>query len=68
MSRLPWFSLADFGIYFPRQSSSDSILDEIDRMLAAHHRFTAGELDFIINYDIKCRMGREEGVYEPRRK
>lgn len=35
------------------------ILDEIDRVLAAHYGFTAEELDFIINYDIKYRMGRE---------
>ena len=33
--------------------------DEIDRVLAAHYGFTDEELDFIINYDIKYRMGRE---------
>ncbi len=36
-----------------------SIIDEIDRVLAAHYGFTNEELDFIINYDIKYRMGRE---------
>ena len=36
-----------------------SILDEIDGVLAAHYGFTDEELDFIINYDIKYRMGRE---------
>ncbi|PDW00300.1 hypothetical protein CJ255_20855 [Candidatus Viridilinea mediisalina] len=35
---------------------SKPILDEIDRMLAAHYGFTEEELDFIINYDIKYRM------------
>jgi hypothetical protein len=32
-------------------------------VLAEHHGFTDEELDFIINYDIKYRMGRgaEEG-------
>ena len=35
------------------------ILDEIDKVLAAHYSFTEEELDFIINYDIKYRMGRE---------
>jgi hypothetical protein len=35
------------------------IIDEIDRVLAEHYRFTDAELDFIINYDIKYRMGRE---------
>ena len=42
---------------FPKHSKS--IIDEIDRALAAHYGFTAEELDFIINYDIKYRMGRE---------
>ncbi len=35
------------------------IIDEIDRVLAKHYGFTEEELDFIINYDIKYRMGRE---------
>ena len=38
---------------------SKSIIDEIDRVLAKHYGFTDEELDFIINYDIKYRMGRE---------
>lgn len=37
---------------------SKTIVDEIDRMLAQHYGFTDEELDFIINYDIKYRMGR----------
>ena len=36
---------------------SKSIIDEIDRVLAKHYGFTNEELDFIINYDIKYRMG-----------
>ena len=36
----------------------DSI-DEIDRVLARHYGFTAYELDFIVNYDVKYRMGRD---------
>jgi Eco57I restriction-modification methylase len=39
---------------------SKSIIDEIDRVLAKHYGFTDEELDFIINYDIKYRMGRED--------
>ena len=35
------------------------ILDEIDKVLAGHYNFTKEELDFIINYDIKYRMGRD---------
>ena len=38
---------------------SKPIIDEIDRVLAQHYGFTDEELDFIINYDIKFRMGRE---------
>ena len=36
---------------------SKSIIDEIDRVLAEHYGFTDEELEFIINYDIKYRMG-----------
>ncbi|MGB3612895.1 MAG: hypothetical protein WBA10_03810, partial [Elainellaceae cyanobacterium] len=40
---------------------SKPIIDEIDRALAQHYGFTDEELDFIINYDIKYRMGRDNG-------
>jgi hypothetical protein len=43
---------------------SKPIIDDIDRVLAEHYGFTDEELDFIINYDIKYRMGAEEGVEE----
>jgi hypothetical protein len=38
-------------------SKSKHIIDQIDCLLAQHYSFTHGELDFIINYDIKYRMG-----------
>ena len=38
---------------------SKSIIDEIDRVLARHYGFTDEELDFIITYDIKYRLGRD---------
>ena len=41
--------------FFPRHSKP--IIDKIDRVLAKHYGFTTEELDFIINYDIKYRMG-----------
>ena len=41
------------------QKPSKPIADEIDRVLAEHYGFTDEELDYIINYDIKFRMGRE---------
>jgi len=36
---------------------SKSIIDQIDSVLAKHYGFTDDELDFIVNYDIKYRMG-----------
>jgi hypothetical protein len=43
--------------YYPAKSKP--IIDEIDKVLAKHYGFTDEELDFIINYDIKYRMGSE---------
>ena len=39
----------------PRESKP--IIDKIDRALAAHYGFNDEETDFIINYDVKYRMG-----------
>ncbi len=39
-------------------AASKPIIDEIDRVLARHFGFTEEELDFVINYDIKYRMGQ----------
>ncbi len=36
---------------------SFAIMNAIDKVLARHYGFTDEELDFIINYDIKYRMG-----------
>jgi len=41
---------------FPGKSKT--IIDEIDRVLAQYYGFTDEELDFIINYDLKYRLGR----------
>ena len=46
-----------FQAFYPRNSKP--IIDEIDKVLAKHYGFTEEELDFIINYDIKYRMGDE---------
>lgn len=43
--------------YYARKSKS--VIIEIDKVLAKHYGFTEEELDFIINYDIKYRMGDE---------
>jgi len=45
--------------YAYKKKLSKPIIDEIDKLLAKHYGFTEEELDFIINYDIKYRMGDE---------
>ena len=40
-------------------SKSKVIVDDIDRVLAKHYGFTDEELDFIVNYDVKYRMGQD---------
>ena len=45
--------------YAYNKKMSKLIIDEIDKLLAEHYGFTEEELDFIINYDIKYRMGDE---------
>ena len=44
-----------FAQFLPKLSKL--IIDEIDKILAKYYGFTEEELDFIINYDIKYRMG-----------
>jgi len=51
--------LVQYDEFYTRHSKP--IIDEIDRVLAQHYGFTDEELDFIINYDIKYRMGRDSG-------
>ena len=47
--------MTQFDSFYP--ALSKPIIDEIDRVLAKHYGLTDEELDFIINYDIKYRMG-----------
>lgn len=42
-----------------KMSLCKPLLDEIDALLAMHYGLTEEELDFVINYDIKYRMGEE---------
>lgn len=42
-----------------RKQLSKDVMDDIDKFLKKHYGFTEEELDFIINYDIKYRMGDE---------
>jgi hypothetical protein len=43
---------------FPRRSKR--LIDRIDRSLGDHYGFTPDELDFILNYEIKYRLGLDE--------
>jgi hypothetical protein len=43
-----------------RPKAAKDLYDEADRVLAEANCMTADELDFIINYDIKYRMGQED--------
>jgi hypothetical protein len=43
-------------------ASTKPLIDQIDTLLALHYGFTEEELDFIINYDIKYRMGLSGGA------
>ena len=47
----------EYDEFYPRLSKP--IIDEIDRALARHYGLSDEELDFIINYDVKYRMGAE---------
>jgi len=40
-------------------STSKGLLDDIDKILAQRYGLTEEELDFVVNYDIKYRMGRD---------
>jgi len=42
-----------------RPNMSKPLIDKIDEALGRHYGFTDDELDFIVNYDIKYRMGLE---------
>jgi len=59
-SRVITGDYGEFGVlriqsFQPRLSKA--VIDKIDCVLARHYGLTAEELDFIINYDIKYRMG-----------
>ena len=41
---------------------SKSIIDEIDADLTTHYEFNIGERDFVQNFDIKYRMGQDDGT------
>lgn len=47
-----------FDEFYPKHSKH--IIDAIDSLLAKHYCLSQEELDFIINYDIRFRMGGEE--------
>jgi len=46
-----------FQQFFPQNSKP--IIDEIDEVLGEYYGFNEKELDFIINYDVKYRLGKD---------
>ena len=48
-------------------SVSKPIIDRIDATLARHYGFTDEEVDFIVNYDIKYRLGADAERSDGRR-
>ena len=48
--------------YYPAHAKE--ILDEIDRVLARHYGFDDEELEYILNYDLKYRMGRHDTEHD----
>lgn len=44
--------------------ASKIVIDEIDQILAEHYGLSDSELDFIVNYDIKYRLGAEADEVE----
>ena len=49
--------LITYQEFYPK--ASKPIIDKIDAVLARHYGFTDDELDFIINYDVKYRLGAD---------
>jgi len=57
----PVFRSADSDVLTPAVDAlAKPIMDEIDQVLAEHYGLSGEELDYIINYDMKYRMGEEE--------
>jgi hypothetical protein len=48
----------EFDEFYPKKSKS--LLDEIDRTLGDHFGFSDEELDYILNYEVKYRLGADE--------
>ena len=42
-----------------RPNQTKSLIDEIDKTLSSHYNLSVVEMDFIVNYDIKYRMGQD---------
>lgn len=49
--------------YYPARAKE--LLDQIDRVLARHYGFSEQEVDYILHYEIKYRMGRDQASRPP---
>ncbi len=60
MLAMRYKKLGELHIQCTYPKFSKNIIDQIDHVLGSHYGFTDEELDFIINYDIKYRVGVDE--------
>lgn len=49
--------IIEYKEYYP--SKVKGLIDQIDSVLAKYYQFTQKELDYLVSYDIKYRMGKE---------
>lgn len=59
MRTVRYTGVGDVTVQYFNFRLSKPVLDKLDLMLGPYYGFTDEELDFIINYDIKYRMGDE---------
>lgn len=59
MLTMRYKDLGELRIQCTYPKHSKSIIDKIDDVLGQHYGFTAEEADFIVNYDIKYRVGAD---------
>ena len=48
------------GAHCGGPDADQGIVDKMDRVLAEHYSLTEEQLDSVINYDLKCRKGRDQ--------
>ncbi|MDI3477933.1 MAG: hypothetical protein PWQ59_1458, partial [Thermoanaerobacterium sp.] len=55
----PTKGIMEYSEFHPKLSRE--IINKIDDILAEYYDFNSDEIDYILNYDIRFRMGDDEG-------